>query len=44
MYLAKVKSPKQSTKPWDYYDILTTTSAEDAFKPLKDGNCPLVAK
>lgn len=44
MYLARVKGAKQSTKPWDYYEILATTSGEEAFKPLKDGNCGFVAK
>jgi branched-chain amino acid transport system substrate-binding protein len=44
MYLAKVRSPKQSAKPWDYYEILATTPADEAFKPLKDGNCPLATK
>jgi branched-chain amino acid transport system substrate-binding protein len=41
MYLAKVKTPTQSKKPWDYYEILSTIPADEAFKPLVDGNCPL---
>jgi branched-chain amino acid transport system substrate-binding protein len=44
MYLARVKAPGQSKKPWDYYEILSTISADEAFKPLADGNCPIVKK
>jgi branched-chain amino acid transport system substrate-binding protein len=42
MYLAKVKSPTRSTKPWDYYDIQSIIPADEAFKALADGNCPIV--
>jgi branched-chain amino acid transport system substrate-binding protein len=42
MYLARVKAPRQSSKPWDYYDILATTPGDEAFKPLAEGNCPLI--
>ncbi len=42
MYLARVKRPADSKAPWDYYEILSTIKAEEAFKPLKDGNCPLI--
>jgi branched-chain amino acid transport system substrate-binding protein len=44
MYLAQVKKPSESTKPWDYYNIKATIPAEEAFTPLKDSKCPLVAK
>jgi branched-chain amino acid transport system substrate-binding protein len=44
MYLAKVKSPAQSKKPWDYYEIQSTIPADEAFKPLADGNCPILKK
>jgi len=43
MYLFQVKSPEESRYPWDYYRLVRTVSAEDAFRPLKDGNCPMVA-
>jgi hypothetical protein len=33
-----------SAKRWDYYEILATTPADEAFKPLEDGNCPLATK
>ena len=44
MYLAQVKKPSESTKPWDYYHIKATIPAEEAFTPLKDSKCPLVKK
>jgi branched-chain amino acid transport system substrate-binding protein len=42
MYLFRVKKPDQSTGPWDYYEKLATIPAEKAFRPLGEGNCPLV--
>jgi branched-chain amino acid transport system substrate-binding protein len=42
MYLVRVKSPEESTADWDYYEILRTVPGEDAYRPLKDGGCPLV--
>ncbi len=41
-YLEEVKSPAESKCPFDYFKILTTIPAEEAFRPLKDGGCPLV--
>ncbi|OYW98618.1 MAG: ABC transporter permease, partial [Rhizobiales bacterium 32-66-8] len=43
MYLFEVKSPAESTGPWDYYNLLATIPAADAFRPLADGGCALVA-
>jgi branched-chain amino acid transport system substrate-binding protein len=43
MYLAQVKKPSESTKPWDYYKILATIPGDQAFRPLAEGGCPLVA-
>ena len=43
MYFAQVKKPSESTKPWDYYKILGTIPGDQAFRPLADGGCPLVA-
>ena len=42
MYLFEVKSPSESKAPWDYLKLLATIPAEQAFRPLADGNCPLV--
>ena len=43
-YLFEVKKPEESKGPWDYYKLVSTISAEDAAKPLKDSECPLVKK
>jgi branched-chain amino acid transport system substrate-binding protein len=44
MYLFEVKSPAESKYPWDYYKLVRTIPAEEAFRPLDQGGCPLVAK
>ncbi len=41
-YLFEVKSPAESKYPWDYYKLVQTIPADQAFRPLKDGGCPLV--
>lgn len=41
-YLFEVKKPGESKYPWDYYKLLQTIPADKAFRPLKDGGCPLV--
>ena len=43
MYLLQVKSPAESKGDWDYFKILSTIPAEQAFRPMSEGNCPLVA-
>src|SRR5512134_556655 len=42
MYLFEVKKPSESKGPWDYYKLRGTIPAEQAFRPEKDGGCPLV--
>jgi branched-chain amino acid transport system substrate-binding protein len=44
MYLLQVKSPAESKSEWDVFKVVATIEAEQAFRPLKDGGCPLVAK
>lgn len=44
MYLAQVKEPAQSKQPWDYYDIVKVIKGDEAFRPMSEGGCPLVAK
>ena len=44
MYLFEVKKPDESQGPWDYYKVLATIPAERAFRPLEEGNCPLVTQ
>jgi len=41
-YLVQVKEPGESKYPWDYFKVLTTIPADEAFRPLKDGGCALV--
>jgi branched-chain amino acid transport system substrate-binding protein len=41
-YLVQVKSPAESKAPWDYYKIVATIPADQAFRPLADGGCSLV--
>ena len=44
MYFAQVKTPAESTKPWDYYRVLGTIPGNQAFRALADGGCPLVTR
>ena len=44
MYLFEVKKPSESKGPWDYYKLIATIPAEEAFRPIDQGECPLVAK
>jgi branched-chain amino acid transport system substrate-binding protein len=41
-YLVEVKKPSESKGAWDYYKVLATIPADEAFRPLKDGGCSLV--
>jgi branched-chain amino acid transport system substrate-binding protein len=42
LYLFQVKSPAESKAPWDYFKELRTIPANEAFRPLDQGGCPLV--
>jgi branched-chain amino acid transport system substrate-binding protein len=42
MYLFEVKKPEESKKPWDYYKLVQKIPASEAWRPLDEGNCPLV--
>ena len=42
-YLFEVKKPEESKYPGDYYKLRATIPADEAFRPLKDGHCPLVS-
>jgi branched-chain amino acid transport system substrate-binding protein len=44
MYLAQVKKPEESKKPWDYYNIKAVIPAAEAFQPLSESRCPLIKK
>ena len=42
MYLVQVKTPAESTGPWDLYKVLRTIPGDQAFQPLSEGSCRLV--
>jgi branched-chain amino acid transport system substrate-binding protein len=44
MYVVQVKTPAESKGDWDFYKILKTLKAEDAYGKLADSACPLVKK
>ncbi len=44
MYLVRVKSPQESKKPWDYYEVSAKIPGAEAFRPLAESECPLVKK
>src|SRR5215470_929442 len=41
-YLLEVKKPAESRHPGDFYKLRATIPAAEAFRPLKEGGCPLV--
>ena len=43
-YLFEVKKPAESKYPGDFYKLRATIPADEAFRPLKDGGCPLVER
>jgi branched-chain amino acid transport system substrate-binding protein len=40
MYLFQVKTPAESKQPWDYYKLIKTIPADEAFQPLGQSRCP----
>jgi branched-chain amino acid transport system substrate-binding protein len=41
MFLVQVKDPSESKGPWDYYKVLKTIPAEQAFPSVELQKCPL---
>ncbi|MCX7298399.1 MAG: ABC transporter substrate-binding protein [Hyphomicrobiales bacterium] len=41
-YLFEVKKPEESKYPGDFYTLKATIPANEAFRPLAEGQCPLV--
>ena len=41
-YLLRIKAPSESKSTWDIYSLVQTVRAEDAFRPMAEGGCPLV--
>jgi branched-chain amino acid transport system substrate-binding protein len=43
-YLFEVKKPSESKAPWDYYKLVATIPADQAFTPLDKSTCSLLKK
>ena len=43
-YLFEVKKPADSKYPWDYYNLVATIPAAEAFIPLEKSVCPMLKK
>ena len=41
-YLFEVKAPGESRRPGDVYKTVGTVPAEEAFRPLAEGGCPML--
>lgn len=41
-YLFEVKAPAESRGMWDFYKLRSTVPAEEAFRPIAEGGCPLI--
>jgi len=44
MYLFEVKTPAESKGPWDYYKLVRSIPGAEAFRPMDQGECPMVKK
>lgn len=44
MYLAEVKSPKESKYQFDNYKILSKRAGNEAFRPMNEGGCPFISQ
>jgi branched-chain amino acid transport system substrate-binding protein len=42
IYIYRAKKPSESKYDWDYFELVSTISAEEAFRPLNKGGCPFV--
>jgi branched-chain amino acid transport system substrate-binding protein len=42
MYVFKIKSPQASKSRYDVYELVQTIPADQAFRPIDQGGCPLV--
>jgi branched-chain amino acid transport system substrate-binding protein len=43
-YLFEVKKPSESKGPWDFYKLVATVPADQAFTPLSESKCALLKK
>ncbi len=44
MRLVQVKTPKESTEPWDLVKLVEVVPGDKAFQSLADSKCPLIKK
>jgi branched-chain amino acid transport system substrate-binding protein len=44
MHVFRVKAPAASKSRWDVYELVSTIPAEQAFRPIEQGGCPLVMR
>jgi branched-chain amino acid transport system substrate-binding protein len=44
MYLFQAKTPAESKSEWDLYKMVKEIPVDQAWRPLSEGGCPLVAK
>ena len=43
VHLFRVKKPEDSKAPWDLMTLIKTVKGDDAFQPIAESECPLVA-
>jgi branched-chain amino acid transport system substrate-binding protein len=43
VYLFETKTPAESKSEWDMFKQIGTVPADQAFRPLNEGHCPLVS-
>jgi len=41
MFVMQVKTPQQSTTPWDYYKLVAVAKGDDVFTNKAESKCPL---
>lgn len=44
LYLFEVRKPSESKYAGDFYKLIATVPANEAFRPMEQGGCPLVGK
>jgi branched-chain amino acid transport system substrate-binding protein len=42
LFLVQVKTPAESKYPWDFFNILETIPAAEAFRPISQSVCPML--
>ena len=42
LYAARIKAPAESKYPYDYYEIVSTVAADDAWRPVSESACSLL--